>query len=227
MELRERLTEVWPLFGLRVRTPRLELRYADDGDLLDLADLSGDIHEPEARPFAVPWNLAPTDLERRQGVLRFSWARRGTTSAASWSLTLVTVVDDEVVGMQGIAAEDFPVSRTVGSGSWLNRAHQGKGIGTEMRAAMLHLAFAGLGAVRAESGAFEDNAVSIAVSRRNGYRDNGDKLIVEGSTLRREVLFVMDRSDWEAVRRDDIEVIGLEPCLPFLGLGDAEGAALA
>ncbi len=43
-----------------------------------------------------------------------------------------------------------------------------------MREAMLHLAFAGLGAEEALSGAFEDNTASLATSRAIGYVENGE-----------------------------------------------------
>jgi RimJ/RimL family protein N-acetyltransferase len=216
VELRERLTEVFPLFGLRVRTPRLELRYADDEDLLELGVMAQDIHGPDERPFAQPWNQVDTPAELRRGVLSYSWARRAEISPKQWSLTLVTVVDAQIVGMQGIGATDFAGTGTVSTGSWLNRAHQGQGIGPEMRAAVLHLAFAGLDAVRAESGAYEDNPRSLAVSRKVGYRENGDKLHHDGERRRREVLFAMDREDWEPLRRNDIELVGVEACLPLL-----------
>ncbi len=39
-----------------------------------------------------------------------------------------------------------------------------------MRAAVLHLAFAGLEAEYADSDAFTDNAASLGVSRKLGYR---------------------------------------------------------
>jgi RimJ/RimL family protein N-acetyltransferase len=42
-----------------------------------------------------------------------------------------------------------------------------------MRAATLHLLFAGLGAVAVTSGAFVDNPPSHAVSAKLGYEDNG------------------------------------------------------
>lgn len=216
MELRHRLAEVWPLFGLSIRTPRLELRYADDQDLLDLAARSHDIHDPAARPFGTQWNRADSELDRERGVLAYSWARRSEVSPAAWSLTLVTVVDGAVVGMQGVGATRFAVTRTVGTGSWLHRSVQGQGIGTEMRQAVLHLAFEGLGAVRAESGAWEDNPHSIAVSTKAGYRQVGDKLLADEATRRRELLFVMDREDWTSRRRDDIELVGVEACLPVL-----------
>ncbi len=130
------------------------------------------------------------------------------------------MVDGQVVGTQGLWTTSYPVSRTVLSGSWLGRAHQGQGIGTEMRAAILHLAFAGLGADRADTGAFEDNEASLAVTRKLGYRPNGDALVVDGERRDRELLFAMDRAGWEDIRRDDIEIVGLEPCLPLFGLSE-------
>ncbi len=55
------------------------------------------------------------------------------------------------------------------SGSWLTASAQGRGIGVEMRAAVLHLAFAGLGALEALTSAWEDNVASQRVSLRLGY----------------------------------------------------------
>jgi RimJ/RimL family protein N-acetyltransferase len=56
---------------------------------------------------------------------------------------------------------------------WIGLEYQGQGIGTEMRAAVLYLAFAGLGADYALSGAFTDNPASLAVSRKLGYGEDG------------------------------------------------------
>ncbi len=49
-------------------------------------------------------------------------------------LELVVVRDGTVVGTQGVGAHDFAVLRQVSTGSWLGRAYQGQGIGTQMRA---------------------------------------------------------------------------------------------
>jgi RimJ/RimL family protein N-acetyltransferase len=89
-----------------------------------------------------------------------------------------------------------------------------------MRQAILHLAFAGLGAERAETGAMEGNESSLAVTRKLGYRPNGDAVNVDGDDRRRELRFVLDRAAWEAHRRDDIDVVGVGPCLPLFGLGE-------
>ncbi|MBY8854139.1 GNAT family N-acetyltransferase, partial [Saccharothrix sp. MB29] len=64
----------------------------------------------------------------------------------------------------------FPVLREVDTGSWLGLEHQGKGCGTEMRAAVLLFAFDHLGALAARSSAFDDNLPSHGVSRKLGYR---------------------------------------------------------
>ena len=82
----------------------------------------------------------------------------------------------QVVGVQDINAEHFATLRSVHTGSWLGLAHQGQGLGKEMRQAILHLAFAGLGALEAHSGAFFDNEASLATSRSVGYGANGEAL---------------------------------------------------
>lgn len=217
MDDRAALTEMWPLFGLAVCTPRLELRYPSDGDLVALAALTGDIHDPEFLPFCRPWSLAPAG-ERERGTLQFHWRTRAELAATDWQVPLVAVVDGAVVGTQELQATGFAVRRTVSSGSWLHRPRQGQGLGREMREAILHLAFAGLGAARAETEAFDGNEASMAVTRAAGYRPNGD-FVHDGGELgaRPGQRFALDRAVWEQRRRDDIELVGVERCLPLLG----------
>ena len=219
MDDRAALARIWPFFGLEVRTPRLVLRYPTDADLVVLAGLTGDIHDPDFLPFHLPWSLAP-EAERERRSLQFHWRGRGQLTADDWQLPFVTVVEGEVVGTQDVLATGFATRRTVESGSWLHRPRQGQGLGREMRAAMLQLAFEGLGAERAESGAYEGNAASLAVTRSLGYRSNGDAVRDDGGRgWRRELRFVLDRATWEQRRRDDIELVGVQPCLELLGAG--------
>ena len=208
----------WPLLDLRVVTPRLELRPPDDDDLDALAELAGDgIHPAAEMPFSEPWTDGdPAEVRRR--VLQWEWRSRAEWSAQSWRLNLSVWVDGRCVGSQGIEAQSFPALRTVTSGSWLGAAHQGQGIGKEMRAAALHLAFAGLDAERAESSAFEDNAASLGVTRALGYEPNGDAVEMRRDRAARQLRFVLPRHRWERRRRDDIAIDGLEPCLPLFGL---------
>jgi RimJ/RimL family protein N-acetyltransferase len=210
------LLAAWPIAGLRVRTPRLELRSATDDDLVELAARTDDVHDPGFQPFMTGWALRPSP-ERERGLLQYHWRARAGLGAEDWSLPLAVVVDGAVVGTQDIGAGDFAIRRTVSTGSWLHRPLHGRGLGTEMRAAVLHLAFAGLGAERAETGAFAGNSSSLRVTEKLGYRPNGDEVHVIDGERRLEHRFVLDRATWERTRRDDIDLVGVDPCRPLLG----------
>ena len=208
----------WPLFDLVVRTPRLELRLPKEVEfaaLIEVADAG--IHDPDTMPFFVPW----TDLEpalRARETAKWLWSHRANWSPDKWTFTAGVFVDGQPVGMQDIGAEQFQAVRSVETGSWLGRAYQGQGIGREMREAILHLAFAGLDAEEALSGAFEDNAASLATSRAVGYEENGEARGRRRQSSGRTVRFRMSREAWEQRRRDDIEIVGLDACLDmFVG----------
>ena len=212
----------WPLAELRLRTPRLELRLAGDRDLDELASLAArGVHDPEVQPFAVPWTDA-SPADRARGTLQHHWSQRAAWKPENWSAGFVVVHEGVVVGSQGMSATEFAVLREVGTGSWLGQAHQGLGIGTEMRAAVLHLAFAGLGARYATSGAFTDNAASQGVSRKLGYVDDGIERHVRRGQAATVLRLRLDRDTWQAVRTVPVEIIGLEPCLAMFGLNAAQ-----
>jgi RimJ/RimL family protein N-acetyltransferase len=206
----------WPLFDLQVRTPRLELRYPDDDLVLAAVDVARKgIHDPASTPFGFPWTDAKSpEFERNS--MKHWWRHRGDHTAESWSLNFVVIVDGEVVGAQGAIAAKFAQLRQAETGSWLGRAYQGQGIGKEMRAAILHFLFAGLGAERAISGAWHDNASSLGVSRAMGYVENGTEYRMRRDKPDRLVHLLLTREEWEPTRRDDIEIIGLDACRDLL-----------
>ncbi len=208
----------WPLTRLRLRTAGLELRLPSQSDLDALATLAAaGVHDDAVQPFAVPWTDAdPPD--RARGTLQYHWSKWAAWKPAAWSLDLVVVRDGTVVGTQGIGAKDFAIVREVSSGSWLGRAFHGQGMGTEMRAAILHLAFAGLGAQYALSSAFSDNPASRAVSRKLGYEPDGISRQVRRGQPATEVRFRLSRETWAARRRVPVTIEGLEECLPMFGL---------
>jgi len=211
------LSAHWPLFGLRVTTPRLELSYPDDETCNALADVAArGIHDPSFMPFTIPWtDIAPPLLQRQS--MQHYWRSRAAWTSQSWRLPMAALVDGEIAGVQALEADQFPVLRAVTSGSWLGASHQGKGIGTEMRAAILHLAFAGLGADYAHSAAFTDNPASLAVTRKLGYEDEGQRRVVRRGEPAWLVGFRLSRDRWERDRRNDISIAGLEPCLELFG----------
>jgi RimJ/RimL family protein N-acetyltransferase len=222
---REDLTSIWPLFGLSVRTPTLELRYPTDHELLALTRQSKGIHEPDFQPFSGGWSLLP-DGERERAILQHHWGRRGDWTPQRWGLPLVVLVDGEVVGSQTLLGADFAITRMFETGSWLGRQHQGRGLGAEMRAAVLHLGFDGLGGERAETDAVDDNAASLRVTEKLGYRPNGDRVDASNGRRTRLLAYVLERAVWEPRRRDDITIEGLDGCLPLFGLGADSGDAI-
>jgi RimJ/RimL family protein N-acetyltransferase len=211
------LTKHWPLFRLRLRTGSLELRYPSDDDLAVLADLAaGGVHPPEQMPFLSAWTDLPRgELER--GVLQWHWRGRAEWSSEGWAADFVVLRNGEVVGSQGIGSQEFAVRRTVVTGSWLGLRHQNQGTGTGMRHAILALAFEGLRALEAHSGAFEDNPQSAAVSRKLGYREAGHAVHVRRGQRAVETRFVLGRESWERSERPVVEIDGLDACREMFG----------
>ncbi|MEO3782713.1 GNAT family protein [Actinocorallia sp. B10E7] len=208
----------WPLFGLRLRTPRLELRLPGPKELDELADTALDgVHPPDEMPFATPWTHAPRE-ELGGRLLQWQWKMLAEWTPGNWHLPLAVVHEGRAIGVQELHGRDFAVVREVSSGSWMGLRYQGRGLGTEMRAAVLELAFTGLDARFATTGAHLDNAASLGVTRKLGYRPNG---VTRSALLGRpveELRFVLDREDWLRHRKTDVVIEGLEPCLRFFGL---------
>lgn len=207
----------WPLFDLRIRTPRLELRLPDDDDIVELLGVArAGIHDKATMPFAVPWTDVPSP-EFERSFMQFHWRARASWITTDWHLPLAVIFDDRAIGTQEVSAKDFATRRTVETGSWLGRRYQGLGIGTEMRAAVLHLAFDGLGASVAWTGALEANEASTHVSRKLGYRANGERVLAPRGVPVVEHRFELRREDW----RYDVSMISVEhlaPCLSMFGL---------
>lgn len=208
------MTDPWPLRGLVLRTPRLELRPDDDEGLLELAAEAGrGVHPAAEMPFFVPWTRS-SEVERE--VLRHYWRRRAALAPEDWTVNFLVRVGGAVVGMQGLSGRAFGVLKEVETGSWLGERHQRRGYGTEMRAAVLMLAFDELGARTARSGAFADNPASLGVSRRLGYRTDGTQVRDREGVPVTDVRLLLEPQDF---RRPDwtLQVEGLEPCLGLLG----------
>ena len=208
----------WPLAQLRVQTARLELRLPSEKQLSALAALAAaGLHDPQVQPFAIPWTDA-SPAERARSTLQYQWRQWADWQPSKWSLELVVIDDGNVVGIQSMSAHDFATLREVSTGSWLGIEYQGQGIGTEMRAAILHLAFAGLGAQSAASAAFTDNPASLAVSRKLGYADDGVELYVQRGQPATSQRLRLDRATWEATRTVPVTITGLESCMEMFGL---------
>ncbi|MHB8393351.1 MAG: GNAT family N-acetyltransferase [Candidatus Dormibacteria bacterium] len=123
-----------------------------------------------------------------------------------------------MIGTQDIEAKDFALSRSFDTGSWLGREFQGWGFGREMRAAILHLGFAGLGAEEAITGAFTDNRASLGVSRSVGYQPNGTAQVARRGKAATRLVLRLTREQWSEQSHAQVALEGLEPCLALMGL---------
>lgn len=209
---------LWPLFGLRVSTPAVELAPVRDDDLDELAELAAaGIHEPERPPFSNLWtDCGGADF--RRGFAQYFWRQRSAWSPSAWALPFAVRVDGRLAGVQQIEAVDFLVRRTVSSGSWLARSCQGRGIGTAMRAAALAFAFEWLEAEVAVTGAYDYNIASLRVSEKLGYEPNGERTDTVRGRPARALLLRLEREAWRAAAWPGVDVAGFDAARELFGV---------
>jgi RimJ/RimL family protein N-acetyltransferase len=171
------------------------------------------IHPPEFMPFSIAW----TDDPELADFLDYHEMRRREWTVDEWHLELGLWLEGKPSGTQAVTATNFAATRTVMTGSWLGRRSQGRGIGTEMRTAVLELAFRGLGAEAARSGAIDGNIASLRVSEKLGYREVGRSTVAPRGEVVGHADLEIRREEWRPPFAVEIE--GLEPCLPLFGVG--------
>ena len=213
-----RLVDVWPLYGLTIRTARLELRLPRDEDLAGLADqAAGGVHPPGEQPFLTPWTDG-TPEDRAHSVLTEHWRGLADWSPARWQLGLGVFRDGAPLGVVALMGRDFAVVRQITTWSWLGLDHHGKGYGTEARAGLLTLAFDHLGAQSARTDVFQDNHASQGVSRKLGYEPDGISIDARGKEALISDRLRLSRAKWQSQDRPPVTIEGVGPCLPMFGL---------
>lgn len=189
-----------------------------DDELVELAHLAEQgVHPPEEMPFFVAW----TDGIGKPGFVDdfvgFHREARATLSPEYWHILLGVWAGPSLIGIQGSDARDFVTRRTAETGSWIGQQFQRQGYGTEMRVAILAFLFDGLGADVATSGALEGNVASARVSEKLGYSRAGENIAAPRGEPVSNRLFRLERADWRPPF--EVEIVGLEPCLPLFGVG--------
>lgn len=212
----------WPLFDLRLTTADLELRPMAEADQVVIAELLPD--DVEQDPAATTYGV---DQRTGRGIAvhQSYWKAYGNWRPDAWRLNFVVRAAGEVVGAQELEGNDFPTLRTVETASFLVPAVRGRGLGKQMRAAVLGLAFGPMEAQGAVTEAWHDNHASLGVSRALGYRPNGESLRRRGEGVDTMVGMRLRRADWLANSGGaQVEISGFEPCCPLFGLAqkDAE-----
>jgi RimJ/RimL family protein N-acetyltransferase len=207
-----------PLFGLRLRTPRLELRLPTGEELEQFREVAlAGVHPPEFMPFTIAW----TDEPELGTFLEYHEMRRREWRPEAWGFELGVWQQSQPVGVQALMSDDLAKTRRVDTGSWLGARFQRQGVGTEMRAAVLELAFRGLQAEVARSGALEGNDASLRVSEKLGYRVVGESVSSPRGVPVPQTDVELRRDDWRPPF--PVEIEGLEPCLPLFGIGPPQG----
>ena len=208
---------IWPLSGLRLVTPRLELRPTSEADVDELAGvISLDVEmDPEVPSFATGDDSA---IHRTRLALAY-WRAMGQWRADDWALLLTVRSRGDAVGVQVIEGRRFAVRRTVETASWLAAEQRGRGIGKEMRGAVLSLAFDILGAGVAETEALADNRASLGVSRALGYEPNGENVFDHDGVPETMLHLRLTRERWQDRRLNwPVEITGWESTLLLFGL---------
>lgn len=206
----------WPLFDLSIAAPDLTLRPMREADLGPVSDLlPADLElDPAATRYAAG------DEHRSRGIVTHQgyWKAYGTWSPSAWRLGFVVASGGQIVGFQELEGNDFILLRTVDTSSFLIEAARGRGLGKQMRRAVLALAFGPLGAAEAITSAWHDNHASLGVSRSLGYRPNGESRHARGDGCDVMVHLRLPRADWlEAGLGRGIEISGFEPCRFLFG----------
>ncbi|MEV1176959.1 GNAT family N-acetyltransferase [Nonomuraea sp. NPDC049784] len=215
------LSGIWPLVGLRLTTERLELALPNTRDLVNLCRAAGQIQSPGEPRFQQSY-LYALSPERERQLLQRHWRALAHWRPDSWDLHLAIRLNGTAIGLQNMWATNFVITRTVETGSWITLAHQGRGYGTEARAAVLELAFTHLGAVEACTKYVDGNAASAAVSRKLGYRNNGHRVSARDGERLLQHLMVVDAATWRQHSHGQVDVIGLACCLGLFGVAASE-----
>ncbi|MHB2028667.1 MAG: GNAT family N-acetyltransferase [Acidimicrobiales bacterium] len=207
----------WPLFELRLTINDTLLRPVRETDLDELARILPD--DVEHNPNSRLWLGLDLASNRRRLLFQNYWRNWGTWTVESWTLDFCVINRSQIVGIQTLEAEDFVELRTVDSSSWLTPECRGLGLGTAMRVAILGFAFDHLGAQAAITSARIDNAASLGVSRRIGYRENGVTTSRSPTGPCQLQHLRLTRAQWqESSLGNSVFVTGLSGCALYFGL---------
>jgi RimJ/RimL family protein N-acetyltransferase len=211
------VNDLTPLFRLRLSTPRLELRLGQDEELLDLGRLAQrGVHPQDEMPFSVPWTDGSGEPSFLDSFRAYHHAQLADWSREGWHLPFLVWYEGELVGTQSVLAKEFASRREISTGSWLGQAFQRRGLGTEMRAAVLELGFSHLGAVAATTAWLEGNDASRRVSEKLGYLPTGTRTESPRGTPLVAHDVRLERGRWRSPI--PLEVEGVEDVRPLLGI---------
>lgn len=221
------LSVLYPPLGLVIRTPDLILRPANEAEAASLASASvNGIHDPSFNPFSSDWSYRDP-VVRAQGIFQ-NIIRNSYLDSWQLKFAIRKASDpDHPIGIMDVnPCEDSP--NAVFTGSWILLREQGKGYGTQARAAMLKLAFEGLEMAEARTSMWERNLASLGVTKKLGYEKTGSRKKLNRGEKMKQLRFSLFREGWE-VNKLAQELSsktyweGLDDAVSFLGIKKSEG----
>lgn len=212
------LEAVWPPFALRLQCGDMELSPVREADLPELAAIAkGGIRHGSFPAFLVDWDSG-SDEQIARNLAQYHWSTRADWSVDNWTIEFTVRVSGRAIGIQGVSADRFPLSRTVSTGSWLATTAQGQGYGTLMRRIIISAFISEFGAVRFDTGYVEGNEASRRVSEKLGYSPNGNRtIIVQDRHAHTEHCMTLHADNFTN-STPAITVTGAVPVRQFLGL---------
>jgi ribosomal-protein-alanine N-acetyltransferase len=175
---------------VRIRGPRLTLRYPEPADAPALFALASD---PAVTEF-FSWGPYADASEARAWIDTLPERRRAGTA-----LEFAVTLDDSPIGITLLSELDGRDRRGV-VGTWLGRAHWGTGANQEVKALMACLAFSALGLERLGAYADVENVRSQRALERIGFRREGVLRAFHRhyGRPRDVVLYALLADDWRA-----------------------------
>jgi [ribosomal protein S5]-alanine N-acetyltransferase len=155
---------------LLLRGDGLYLRPAIGADYLAWARL-----REQSRAFLTPWEpIWPID-DLTRTAFRRRLRRQGEEMARdeSFAFLIFDATSDELLGGLTLGGVRRGVSQAATLGYWMGAPHAGKGHMTRAVAAVVRFGFGALRLHRIEAACIPDNASSIALLERNGFRHEG------------------------------------------------------
>ena len=225
MDARTKLTDAWPLFGLRLRTEHLVLRMPTDDDVVELLQVAkAGIHPPDEMPFGVAWTSVEGPAFDRSFMQHY-WRARGAFSPEAWFLNFMVELDGRPIGAQHVEAEEFAILRTVHTGSWLgprapgSRPRQGDARG----GARVRLRRARR-ARRGDLGLPRQRRPRTACLARSATRRTGSAAWLPRASPRVTQKFRMTAESWRSRPRPPLAIEGLDGIRDMFGAASADRA---
>lgn len=206
----------WPLSDLHLATPDLTLRPMREADLAAVARLLPE--DVEQDPRAIRYQVSDSLVSRGIVAHQSYWSAWGYLAACGLAAAFRGRHGGPGDRRSGTRGRGLPDAAHRGQLVVPDQAGTGP-LGTQMRRAVLALAFGPLGAQAAITSAWHDSHASLGVSRALGYQPNGQSLHPRGEHPDVMLHMLLRRADWlVAGSARGVTISGFGGCPPLFGL---------